>query len=272
MAPRFAFVNAGQTQPQEGDEVATRAIGPRNITRGTGARVANRRTNMGDVAGLSHPQRVIDEGNPTIREMTQNANPTMQMLASILETQTRLLEGIAHGGGLSHNVGNVGQSSSASNRGNVTLEQFQKLGPPTFHGTTNPMVAEAWLKQIQKILDAIGCSDELRVVFATFSLQGEADHWWEATARMLRRSLGTRPISWKAFVDAFYEKYFPRSVANQMEREFLDLVQGNKSVAEYENKFNALSRFIPTLVDTEEKKCRHFLEGLRPSIETLLNP
>lgn len=104
MAPRFASVNAGQTQPQEGDEVATRAIDPRNITRGTGARVANRRTNMGDVAGSSHPQRVIDEGDPTIREMTQNANPTMQMLASILETQTRLLEGIAHSGGLSHNL------------------------------------------------------------------------------------------------------------------------------------------------------------------------
>ena len=56
------------------------------------------------------------------------------MLANILETETRLLEGIARGRGLSYNIGNVGQSSFASNRGNVTLEQFQKLGPPTFHG------------------------------------------------------------------------------------------------------------------------------------------
>ena len=77
MAPRFASVNAGQTQPQEDDKVAIRATGPRNITRGTGARAANRRTNMGDIAGSSHPQWVIDEVDPTICEMTQNANPTM---------------------------------------------------------------------------------------------------------------------------------------------------------------------------------------------------
>ena len=65
---------------------------------------------------------------------------------------------------------------------------------------------------------------------------------------------------------AFYEKCFPRSVANQMERQFLDLIKENKIVAEYEDEFNALSCFAPSLVDTEEKRCRHFLEGLRPFI------
>lgn len=70
--------------------------------------------------------------------------------------------------------------------------------------------------------------------------------------------------------DVFYEKCFPRSVANQMERQFLDLIQENKTVAEYEDKFNALSRFAPSLVDIEEKRCRHFLEGLRPSIRNPL--
>lgn len=47
-----------------------------------------------------------------------------------------------------------------------------------------------------------------------------------------------------------------------MKREFLNLIKWNKYVAEYENKFNALSHFILTLVNTEEKKCRHFLERL----------
>lgn len=63
---------------------------------------------MGDVVGSSNLQRVIDEGDPIIREMAHNANPTMQMLANILRTKTRLLEGIARGEGPSHNVGNVG--------------------------------------------------------------------------------------------------------------------------------------------------------------------
>lgn len=50
MPPRFASVNVGQTQPFSGDEVATRAIGSRNVTRGIGAKATNRGTNVRDVA------------------------------------------------------------------------------------------------------------------------------------------------------------------------------------------------------------------------------
>lgn len=37
-------------------------------------------------------------------------------------------------------------------------------------------------------------------------------------------------------------------------------------MAEYEDRFNALSQFSLTLVDTKEKRCRCFLKELRPSI------
>lgn len=58
------------------------------------------------------------------------------------------------------------------------------------------------------ILDLIGCSEELIMVVATFALQGEAVHWWEATVRLLRKGLSVRPITWKAFVDAFIRSIF----------------------------------------------------------------
>lgn len=89
---------------------------------------------------------------------------------------------------------------------------------------------------------------------------------------MLRRSLDTRTITWKPFVNTFYEKYFSQSVANQMEREFLDSNQGNKFVVEYENKFKALFFFIDLLrhwlilrrrsVDIFLRDCDHLLETL----------
>lgn len=41
---------------------------------------------------------------------------------------------------------------------------------------------------------------------------------------------------------------------------------------EYENKFNALSRFILTLVNTAEKKCRCFLERLQLYIRDTIEP
>ena len=53
----------------------------------------------------------------------------------------------------------------------------------------------------------------------------------------------------------------------QMELKFLELKQNNLSVMEYEAKFTELSRFVPELVSTEEKKARRFQQGLRQWIQ-----
>ena len=95
---------------------------------------------------------------------------------------------------------------------------------------------------------AMGCNDDQRVILATFVLQGEADHWWDAKSRLLRAGLQDAPITWELFLEAFHEKYFPERVRHQMEADFLKLTQGTKCVAEYEEQFTALSRFAPTLV------------------------
>ena len=40
------------------------------------------------------------------------------------------------------------------------LEQFQKMKPPVFVGEVDPLQAEGWLLQIEKILDVMNCTDE----------------------------------------------------------------------------------------------------------------
>ena len=55
-----------------------------------------------------------------------------------------------------------------------TLEHFQKLHPPAFKGEANPMQAEEWLHHIEKILDIMECTENQRVPFTSFMLQGEA--------------------------------------------------------------------------------------------------
>ena len=53
----------------------------------------------------------------------------------------------------------------------------------------------------------------------------------------------------------------------QMELKFLELKQNNLCVMEYEAKFTELSRFVPELVSTEEKKARRLQQGLRQWIQ-----
>ncbi|XP_047176593.1 uncharacterized protein LOC124843814 [Vigna umbellata] len=63
------------------------------------------------------------------------------------------------------------------------------------------------------------------------------------------------PITWEMFRVKFYTEYFPDSVRFAKEVQFLELVQGNKSVLEYANRFKHLLRFNTMAVD-EEWQCR----------------
>ena len=68
----------------------------------------------------------------------------------------------------------LAQVISQGNNPHRALEQFQKLNPPVFEGVANPLQAEKWLLQIEKILDVMSYREDQRVSFATFKFQEEA--------------------------------------------------------------------------------------------------
>ncbi|XP_059662211.1 uncharacterized protein LOC132308211 isoform X1 [Cornus florida] len=69
-------------------------------------------------------------------------------------------------------------------------------------------------------------------------------------------------LSYDEFSARFDKKYFPYAVRAAMKTEFLNLQQGNMTVAEYEQQFTRLSLFAPEEVDIEEKKRNSFVKGL----------
>ena len=50
--------------------------------------------------------------------------------------------------------------------------------------------------------------------------------------------------------------------------EFMELIQGNKTVLQYEAKFTELARFAPHIVSDDVWKAKKFQRSLRPSIKT----
>ncbi|XP_074335026.1 uncharacterized protein LOC141672325 [Apium graveolens] len=123
--------------------------------------------------------------------------------------------------------------------------------------------AEQTQSTIEKTFEIVGVEEDKKTIFAAFMLKGEANYWWEA-----KRTIEDNPvIPWERFTTLFLEKYFPRHLEQQMELKFLELKQGSMTVAEYENKFSELSRFVPYHVDTEEKRTRCFQLGLQPWIQ-----
>ncbi|RVW81511.1 Retrovirus-related Pol polyprotein from transposon 17.6 [Vitis vinifera] len=130
------------------------------------------------------------------------------------------------------------QGQSSSSRGS-SFDDFKKLGPPYFSGTSDPTEAEAWIIKIEKFFDVINFSEEQKASYATFMLDKEADHWWRMTKRLLEDQ---RPIVWR------------------------DL-----TVAQYEAKFIELSRFAPQLIATEEEKALKFQDGLKPYLKNKIS-
>jgi len=102
-----------------------------------------------------------------------------------------------------------------------SLEDFLKHHPTKFDGKTSPDAADQWLKDLERIYDAKMCPAENRLAFSVYMLTGEAEHWWSSTRSILEER--DEPVSWEAFRERFLSEYFPDSIRNAKEVEFLQL-------------------------------------------------
>ncbi|XP_020529553.1 uncharacterized protein LOC105421481 [Amborella trichopoda] len=127
------------------------------------------------------------------------------------------------------------------------IERFKRLAPPTFLGHGGVEKAEKWKRQVEKFLEVLQCSDEQKVRQGAFMLE-----WTEAT--------------WDNFLVAFDEKYFPESVRERKEVEFIELQQWRLTIQQYAIKFVDLSRYAPHIINTEVRKASIFERGLRLDI------
>ena len=69
-----------------------------------------------------------------------------------------------------------------------------------FYSSTEPIVADDWLRKIGRELTTVGCTDAERVRFVAHQLDGPAASWWE-------NFTATYPIvtvTWDQFQEAFH--------------------------------------------------------------------
>ena len=59
------------------------------------------------------------------------------------------------------------------------LTRFLRLNPPVFSSSTEPIVADDWLRKVGRELTTAGCTNAERVRFAAHQLDGPAASWWE---------------------------------------------------------------------------------------------
>ena len=152
----------------------------------------------------------------------------------------------------------AGSQGSASN-----LQRFKAHHPLTFTGGGDPMVADHWFHQIERILRAMEItSDTTRITLASFQLKGDSQIWWE----WVTTSMDLETMTWDDFRKLFMGKYFPVSARHVKAREFLELRQVTMTVLEYIARFTELAHFGDDYVAIDATKVRRFEDGLKLSI------
>ncbi|VFQ74690.1 unnamed protein product [Cuscuta campestris] len=74
------------------------------------------------------------------------------------------------------------------------------------------------------------------------------------------------PVPWAIFEQLFYDEYIPEHFVEAKREEFLKFTQGELTLPEYRQKFDELAGFGQDLIPTMKKRCKRFVEGLRPDL------
>ena len=195
---------------------------------------------------------------------TRNVHPEPE--SSTGNTTSRLLEALERL--LAHTVQQQHQQQPQEPQVNIginmVMKQFRDFHLSEFKGSTNPLVAENLIMELEKVFNMTDVTETEKVICASFMLKEGASHWWDLIKRAY--NIDEQPMMWASFKTLFFEKYFPRVKQEEKEAEFLSLKQGNLTLVEYERKFDELFRYAPHLVDTKERKARRFEKGLRPEL------
>ncbi|MQL68831.1 hypothetical protein Taro_001124 [Colocasia esculenta] len=161
------------------------------------------------------------------------------------------------------------QAPAQDHGGPSIMERFKRITPSSFKGEGDPLMAESWMRETEKIFRAIRCPDEDKVTLATYMLQERADVWWSSLLRTHFED-GAVDVTWDAFVRLFRAKFVREHIQDNMEQEFLSLTQGSMTVLEYEARFSELSKYAPHVLEDERRKTKKFVMELKPSQRTRL--
>ncbi|GMN18638.1 hypothetical protein TIFTF001_046168 [Ficus carica] len=147
-------------------------------------------------------------------------------------------------------------------REDLLYERFRRMKAPEFEGTTDPLVADNWLIDIQVILDFMGLTEHEKVFCASFALKKDARHWWKTV--QMRRNVAN--MDWQDFVAEFSTMYYNGEILAVQQDEFTSFKQGSMSVVEAVNKFEQHGRLCPELVPNEKEKVRRMMKMFRTDI------
>ncbi|KAF3517778.1 hypothetical protein DY000_02058789 [Brassica cretica] len=146
------------------------------------------------------------------------------------------------------------------------ITAMKNMKTPHFEGGTDPFQADQWFRTMEKNFETLMCSEESKKKMEVYYLDKDAAEWWESRDSQVRHLVTT----WAAFKNEFERKYFTPESKLRLQCQFANLVQGDKTVREYESEFMRPRRHVLRGQDDEETMISNFMFGLKPVLENRL--
>ena len=108
------------------------------------------------------------------------------------------------------------------------LERFLKLRPTKFSTATEPIVADDWLRSVNKDLVTCECTEPEKVRFTAYLLEGPAAQWWDT----FQITHPLEDLTWEAFKEGFRNAHISSGIMNLKKEEFRNLKQGTRTLKE----------------------------------------
>lgn len=99
-------------------------------------------------------------------------------------------------------------------------------------------------------------------------MRGPERQWWGSYSST--RPVGSPPVTWEMFFQAFYDQFIPRSMRDERRQRFEQLRQEGMPVANCETYFYAFSRHAMVIIPFKGERIRRFVRGLTYSIRSIV--
>jgi hypothetical protein len=119
-----------------------------------------------------------------------------------------------------------------------------------FSKTKELLNADAWIHTIESkfALVTLPCSEANKARFVVQELRGTARIWWDNYFAMLPMD---HVVTWDEFKNVFRAHHIPEGLMERKLNEFLALTQGTRTVLQYAQAFNKLSRYTGYHADSD---------------------
>ncbi|XP_051139078.1 uncharacterized protein LOC127256895 [Andrographis paniculata] len=150
-------------------------------------------------------------------------------LTDLVERQAQQIQHLIKKRNADNQRTDVNQPQPRTEPVELVSERFRKLNPPIFEDTTDPLVAEDWLRTLNNMFQYSRIPDTEKVLCVSFMLCGSAGHWWDTVKNIEDVAV----MTWERFKEIFRNKYFTAPIRIMKMNEFIQLKQGTMTVTDY---------------------------------------